>query len=40
MLCCKVLVKEEDGEFHNPEVDNEVPEDDRVLRDEHLLCQN
>ena len=35
-----ILIEEENREFHNLEVNHEVPEDDRVLGDEHILGQH
>ena len=35
-----VLVEEEDGQFHDLEVDHQVPKDDWVVYDESFLCEN
>ena len=40
MLSTIVLVKEKDRQFHDPEVDEQVPEDDGVIRHENFLSQN
>ena len=40
MLGTVVLVKEEDRQFHDPEVDEQVPEYDRVVRHEDLRRQH
>ena len=40
MLRAVVLVKEEYWQFHNPEVDDQVPKDDRVFGHEYLLGQH
>jgi len=40
MLRTVVLVKEEDWQFHDLEVDHQVPEDYWVLRDKKLLSQD
>ena len=40
MLCAVVLVQEEDWQFHDPEVDDQVPKDDGVLAHEYLLGQH
>ena len=40
MFCAKVLVQEEDRQFHDSEVDEQIPKDDGVLSHENLIGEH
>ena len=40
VLRAVVLIEEEDGQFHDLEVDHQVPKHHWMVRDESLLCEN